>query len=210
MMDYIERRRRRLENDRRRWLRDYKRALSRTWILRDRLAHLPLAALEGERGISSLASTLSAVAERAAWLRRRTCKAQGRLKVFDPDSQRRSNADVDGHCRFLNKDGIHCGHPTVDGSRWCARHVNLWDDRDPWGGHVVGWWREVRFAYTATGMLVRLTASTPVGLDTLRETIARSRGKLERETYGFDRKCTRKDVERWLTVPAEYTRGGES
>lgn len=69
-------------------------------------------------------------------------------------------------------------------------------------------WREVRFAYTATGMLVRLTAPTPVGLDTLRETIARSRGKLERETYGFDRKCTRKDVERWLTVPAEYTRGG--
>lgn len=99
---------------------------------------------------------------------------------------------------------------TVEGSRWCAGHVDLWDECDPWGDHVVGWWREVRFAYTATGMLVRLTAPTPVGLDTLRETIARSRGKLERETYGFDRKCPRKDVERWLTVPAEYTRGGES
>lgn len=204
MMDYIERRRRRLENDHRRWLRDYKRALSRTWILRDRLAHLPLAALEGERGISSLASTLSAVAERAAWLRRRTCKAQGRLKVFDPDSQRRSNADVDGHCRFLNKDGIHCGHPTVDGSRWCARHVNLWDDHDPWGGHVVGWWREVRLEHTATGTYARLTPPMPVSRNTLVDTIVGSRWHLSGDLYETDDLCTREDIERWTTVPGEY------
>ena len=36
-MDYIERRAKRLEADYRHCLRDYKRALSRTWILRDRL-----------------------------------------------------------------------------------------------------------------------------------------------------------------------------
>lgn len=207
-MDYIERRTKRLETDYRHCLRDYKRALSRTWILRERLGRLPLAALDGADGISSLSSNLSAVAERAGWLRRRTSETHGRLKVFDPDEQRRWNKDVDGHCRMLMPDGTHCGKPTVDGSRWCAGHVDMWDDCDPWGNHIIGMWREVRFAYTATGMLVRLTAPTPVGLDTLRETIARSRGKLERETYGFDRKCTRKDVERWLTVPAEYTRGG--
>lgn len=207
-MDYIERRARRLEVDYRHCLRDCKRALSRTWILRERLGRLPLAALDGADGISSLSSNLSAVAERAGWLRRRTSEAQGRLKVFDPNEQRRWNTDVDGTCRHLNADGTHCGKPTVDGSRWCAGHVDMWDDCDPWGNHIIGMWREIRFAYTATGMLVRLTAPTPVGLDTLRETIARSRGKLERETYGFDRKCTRKDVERWLTVPAEYTRGG--
>lgn len=207
-MDYIERRAKRLEVDYRHCLRDYKRALSRTWILRERLGRLPLAALDGADGISSLSSNLSAVAERAGWLRRRTSEAQGRLKVFDPDERRRWNTDVDGTCRHLNADGTHCGKPTVDGSRWCAGHVDMWDDCDPWGNHIIGMWREIRFAYTATGMLVRLTAPTPVGLDALRETIARSRGKLERETYGFDRKCTRKDVERWLTVPAEYTRGG--
>ena len=61
-MDYIERRAKRLEADYRHYLRDYKRALSRTWILRDRLANLPLAVLGG---ISSLSSNLSAVAERA-------------------------------------------------------------------------------------------------------------------------------------------------
>lgn len=207
-MDYIERRAKRLEADYRHCLRDYKRALSRTWILRERLGRLPLAALDGAGGISSLSSDLSAVAERAGWLRRRTSEAQGRLKVFDPDEQRRWNKDVDGHCRMLMLDGTRCGKPTVEDSRWCAGHVDMWDDCDPWGNHIIGMWREIRFAYTATGMLVRLTAPTPVGLDTLRETIARSRGKLERETYGFDRKCTRKDVERWLTVPAEYTRGG--
>ena len=67
-MDYIERRTKRLETDYRHCLRDYKRALSRTWILRDRLANLPLAVLDGTGGITSLSSNLSAVAERAGWL----------------------------------------------------------------------------------------------------------------------------------------------
>lgn len=132
-MDYIERRVKRLEADYRHCLRDYKRALSRTWILRERLGRLPLAALDGADGISSLSSNLSAVAERAGWLRRRTSEAQGRLKVFDPDEQRRWNTDVDGHCRMLMPDGTRCGKPTVEGSRWCAGHVDLWDECDPWG-----------------------------------------------------------------------------
>lgn len=132
-MDYIERRAKRLEADYRHCLRDYKRALSRTWILRERLGRLPLAVLDGTGGITSLSSNLSAVAERAGWLRRRTSEAQGRLKVFDPDEQRRWNKDVDGHCRMLMPDGTHCGKPTVDGSRWCAGHVDMWDDCDPWG-----------------------------------------------------------------------------
>lgn len=67
-MDYIERRAKWLEADCRHCLRDCKRALSRTWILRERLGCLPLAALDGADGISSLSSNLSAVAERAGWL----------------------------------------------------------------------------------------------------------------------------------------------
>lgn len=200
-MDYIERRAKRLETDYRWCLRDYKRALSRTWILRDRLARLPLAALDGERGISSLASSLSAVAERAAWLRRRTSEAQGRLRVFDPDMQRRSNRDVDGRCLMLDADGTRCGEPAVDGSRWCARHANLWDDHDPWGNHIVGYWRGVGIEHTATGAYARLTPPMPVGADRLRETIARSRAALKAEPYETDGLCAPADIERWTTPP---------
>lgn len=27
---------------------------------------------------------------------------------------------------WLVLDGTHCGKPTVDGSRWCAGHVDMW------------------------------------------------------------------------------------
>lgn len=204
-MDYIERQAKRLEADYRHCLRDYKRALSRTWILRERLGRLPLAALDGAGGISSLSSDLSAVAERAGWLRRRTSEAQGRLKVFDPDEQRRWNKDVDGHCRMLMLDGTRCGKPTVEDSRWCAGHVDMWDDCDPWGGHIVGWWRGIHIEYTLDGAYARLSRPLPVGLNTLRETIAESKETLDKESpYGTDDLCTREDIARWTTMPDEY------
>lgn len=204
-MDYIERRAKRLEIDYRHCLRDCKRALSRTWILRERLGHLPLAALDGADGISSLSSNLSAVAERAGWLRRRTSEAQGRLKVFDPDEQRKRNADVNGHCRMLMPDGTYCGKPTVEGSRWCAGHADLWDDFDPWGDHVVGWWRGIHVECTLDGVYVRLSRPEPVCADRLRGTIAESKETLDKESpYGTDDLCTREDIARWTTMPDEY------
>lgn len=204
-MDYIERRAKRLEADYRHCLRDYKRALSRTWILRERLGRLPLAALDGADGISSLSFNLSAVAERAGWLRRRTSEAQGRLKVFDPDEQRRWNTDMDGHCRMLMPDGTRCGKPTMEGSRWCAGHVDLWDECDPWGHHVIGWWRGIHIQYTLDGAYAHLSYPEQVSLNTLRETIAESKETLDRESpYGTDDLCTREDIARWTTMPDEY------
>ena len=82
-MDYIDRRLRRLHADNLFWEREYRRALSRTWILRDRLAHIPPTVLDGIEGVASAASTLSAVADRAARLRRRATDARNRLAVFD-------------------------------------------------------------------------------------------------------------------------------
>ena len=84
-MDYIDRRLRRLHADHLFWERAYRRALSRTWILRDRLAHIPSTVLDGIEGVASAASTLSAVADRAARLRRRAADARNRLAVFDPE-----------------------------------------------------------------------------------------------------------------------------
>lgn len=203
-MDYIERRAKRLETDYRHCLRDYKRALSRTWILRERLANLPLAVLDGTGGVASQASNLSAAANHAGWLRRRTSEAHGRLKVFDPDEQRRWNKDVDRHCRMLMPDGTRCGKPTVDGSRWCAGHADMWDDRDPWGGHVVGWWRGIHIEYTLDGAYARLSRPLPVGLNMLVDTIVGSRRHLGGDSYETDDLCTREDIERWTTVPGEY------
>lgn len=164
------------------------------WVARGRLG-----------GISSLSSNLSAVAERAGWLRRRTSEAQGRLKVFDPDEQRRWNKDVDGHCRMLMLDGTRCGKPTVEGSRWCAGHVDLWDECDPWGHHVIGWWRGIHIQYTLDGAYAHLSYPEQVSLNTLRETIAESKETLDRESpYGTDDLCTREDIARWTTMPDEY------
>lgn len=155
-MDYIDRRLRRLHADNLFWEREYRRALSRTWILRDRLAHIPPTMLDGIEGVASAASTLSAVADRAARLRRRAADARNRLAVFDPERQRQANLDVDGRCRYLEPDGARCGSPTVEGSRWCARHVNLWCDYDPDGGHAVGLWRDI-WLDTLDGAFARLT-----------------------------------------------------
>lgn len=84
-MDYIDRRLRRLHADHLFLERAYRRALSRAWILRDRLAHIPPTVLDGIEGVASSASTLSAVAGRAARLRPRAADARNRLAVFDPE-----------------------------------------------------------------------------------------------------------------------------
>ena len=130
--------------------------------------------------------------------------------MFDPDEQRRWNKDVDGHCRMLMPDGTRCGKPTVEGSRWCAGHVDLWDECDPWGHHVIGWWRGIHIQYTLDGAYARLSRPLPVGLNMLVDTIVGSRWYLSGDSYETDDLCTREDIARWLTVPAEYTPEGES
>lgn len=39
------------------------------------------------------------------------------------------NRDVDGTCRMRLVDGAPCGQPTVEGTRWCEKHVDEWCDR---------------------------------------------------------------------------------
>lgn len=202
-MDYIDRRLRRLHADNLFWEREYRRALSRTWILRDRLAHIPPTMLDGIEGVASSASTLSAVADRAARLRRRATDARNRLAVFDPERQRQANLDVDGRCRYLEPDGARCGSPTREGSRWCARHVNLWCDYDPDGGHAVGLWREI-WLDTLDGAFARLTMCHQVSAPMLRATVARSKAALQAEPYETDDLCTPADIVRWTTIPDEY------
>lgn len=36
------------------------------------------------------------------------------------------NRDVDGTCRWDEGYGQVCGAPTVEGTRWCREHVNVW------------------------------------------------------------------------------------
>ena len=203
MEDYIDRRFRRLDADRRFWEHRYRRALSRTWVLRDRLAHLPITRLDGIEGITSAASALSTMADRAARLRRRADDTRKQLAAFDPERQRQENMDIDGHCRYLDLDGV-CGRPTVDGSRWCARHADLWCDHSPDGGHVVGLWRAVWLEHTTDGAFARLTMCSRVSAQQLRETVACSKAVLDAEPYETDDLCTPVEIIRWTTIPDEY------
>ena len=123
--------------------------------------------------------------------------------MFDPERQRQANLDVDGRCRYLELDGARCGSPTVEGSRWCARHVNLWCDYDPDGGHAVGLWREI-WLDTLDGATACLTVCGRVSAPMLRATVARSKAALQAEPYETGDLCTPADIVRWTTIPDEY------
>ena len=48
------------------------------------------------------------------------------------------NKDMDGTCQYSPwlPDGMKCGQPTVEGTRWCTEHLDQWCDQH--GKHVVG------------------------------------------------------------------------
>lgn len=87
--------------------------------------------------------------------------------------------------------------------RWCARHVNLWCDYDPDGGHAVGLWRDI-WLDTLDGAFARLTMCHQVSAPMLRATVARSKAALQAGPYETDDLCTPADIVRWTTIPDEY------
>ena len=48
-----------------------------------------------------------------------------------------ANEDIDGTCAFLRDRQWKCAQPTVEGTRWCAEHVDCWSRSDG-TRHIVG------------------------------------------------------------------------
>lgn len=134
-MDYIDRRRAELEHHLDLIDRQRRRRLSRAWVLRDRLAG---ASFDDPKRISELARTVEDNAGNAAVLS--DLEARVRATFDAADAERAAGRDMDGSCRFLTGHG-RCSRPTVDGSRWCADHVDEWASD---GAHAAGMWRRLR------------------------------------------------------------------
>ncbi len=196
-MDYIERERHRLEIDLHVLTRRWHGTLSRMFVLRDRLDGIDPTDVEA---FSQAANTLGAFANDATSLKRDVDKARRRLASFDVDAQRQANADVDGSCRYLTIDGGRCGRPTVEGSRWCGRHVGLWSDN--MAEHVIGEWRGLYVEYGLDGGYARGTHVLRVGGSELRATVDESRRELA-QGYETDDLCPSTEIERWMTLPED-------
>lgn len=185
-MDYIDRRRARLERRLLHAERSWRRKASRAWILRERLACMPFDDLEA---VASLAQGLDADAEAAAAWGRRAARCEKELAGLDAESA--ANRNVDGSCRFLAETG-QCGRPTVDGSRWCASHADLWA-KD--GAHAVGLWR---FPDVLYGDIVDFRPPMPVSAAEMRQW-AKSTADLLRLGFGA---LDEKEARRWSTPPS--------
>lgn len=198
-MDYIERERRRLETDLHVLTRRWHGTLSRMFVLRDRLDGIDPTDAEA---FSQTANTLGAFANDATSLKRCVDKAKRRLASFDVDAQRRANADVVGSCRYLTIDGGRCGRPTVEGSRWCGRHVGLWSDN--MAEHIIGEWRGLYVEHGPDGDFARSTHVLRVGVSELRATVDESRRELA-QGYETDDLCPSAEIECWTTLPEGLT-----
>lgn len=196
-MDYIERERHRLEIDLHVLTRRWHGTLSRMFVLRDRLDGIDPTDVEA---FSQAANTLGALANDATSLKRDADKARRRLVSFDVDAQRQANADVDGSCRYLTIDGGRCGRPTVEGSRWCGRHVGLWSGN--MAEHVIGKWRGLYVEHGPDGDFARGTHVLRVGVSEFRVTVDESRGELA-QGYEIDDLCPSAEIERWTTLPED-------
>lgn len=185
-MDYVGRRRARLERRLLHAERLWRRKASRAWILRERLARMPFDDLGA---VASLAGGLEADAESAVAWRRRADRCGKELAGLD--AERAANADVDGRCRFLAETG-HCDRPTTDGSRWCAAHADLWT-KD--GAHAAGLWRSPKVLY---GDVVDFRPPMPVSTDEMRQW-AKSTADLFRLGFGA---IDEKEARRWSTPPS--------
>lgn len=198
-MDYIERERRRLEIDLYVLTRRWHGTLSRMFVLRDRLDGIDPTDAEA---FSRTANTLGAFANDATSLKRDVDKAKRRLASFDVDAQRQANADVDGSCRYLTIDGGRCGRPTVEGSRWCGRHIGLWSDN--MAEHIIGEWRGLYVEHGPDGDFARSTHVLRVGVSELHATVNESRRELA-QGYETDDLCPSAEIECWTTLPEGLT-----
>lgn len=198
-MDYIERERRRLEIDLHVLTRRWHGTLSRMFVLRGRLDGIDPTDVEA---FSRTANALGAFANDVTSLKRDVDKAKRRLASFDVDAQRRANADVDGSCRYLTINGGHCGRPTVEGSRWCGRHIGLWSDN--MAEHIIGEWRALYVEHGPDGDFARSTHVLRVGVSELRATVDESRRELA-QGYETDDLCPSAEIECWTTLPEGLT-----
>lgn len=198
-MDYIERERRRLEIDLHVLTRRWHRTLSRMFVLRDRLDGIDPTDVEA---FSRTANTLGAFANNATSLKRDVDKAKRRLASFDVDAQRRANADVDGSCRYLTINRGRCSRPTVEGSRWCGRHIGLWSDN--MAEHIIGERRALYVEHGPDGDFARSTHVLRVGVSELRATVDESRRELA-QGYETDDLCPPAEIECWTTLPEGLT-----
>ena len=196
-MDYIECERRRLEIDLHVLTRRWHGTLSRMFVLRGRLDGINPTDVDA---FSRAANTLGAFANDATSLKRDVDKAKRRLASFDVAAQRLANADVDGSCRYLTIGGGRCGRPTVEGSRWCGRHVGLWSDN--MAEHIVGEWRGLYVEHGPDGGFARATHVLRVGVSELRATVDESRRELA-QGYETDDLCPPAEIERWMTLPED-------
>lgn len=63
------------------------------------------------------------------WMERRRKRLAPLVERFDKlaaDGMRDDNRDLDGHCRYDAAWMGPCDRPTVEGTRWCALHVDEW------------------------------------------------------------------------------------
>lgn len=152
---------------------------------------------------------------------KRMLECERLVNGFDPNVQREANKDVGLGCRFRGLDDSFCGKPTVEGTCWCADHINLWSEN---GEHAVLYWRRLYFPYKRTP----LNLSQPVPMSradackAAKESYILIRYRLEDEgqpldscdnlysyikyanRYGLLHEfCTEEDIRRWCTPPVE-------
>lgn len=195
-MDYIDRRRAELERRLGLISRQYRHRASRAWVLRDRLATMLFADL---KRVSELARAVEDSAGNAATLRRFMDRFHAMLDAAD--AERGAGADVDGSCRFLTAHG-RCGRPTVEGSRWCADHVDEWAGD---GRHAAGVWRRL--------LLVRMRDVIVVTRpETMSEAgilkTAREAAELLESGSPLAGGWTREEARRWAVMPDLRGEGG--
>lgn len=189
-MDYIDRRRAELEHHLDLIDRQRRRRLSRAWVLRDRLAG---ASFDDPKRISELARTVEDNAGNAAVLS--DLEARVRATLDAADAERAAGRDMDGSCRFLTGHG-RCSRPTVDGSRWCADHVDEWASD---GAHAAGLWR--RLLLIRPRDVVIPTHPEPMSAAGIHKA-AREAAELLECGFPLGGDWSNEEVRRWSTPPS--------
>lgn len=188
-MDYIDRRRAALSHRLDLMDRQCRHRLSRAWVLRDRLSR---ASFDDPHRISELARAVEDNAGNAAVLAGLEDRVRAMLKAVD--AERAAGRDVDGSCRFLTARG-RCGRPTVEGSRWCADHVDEWAAD---GAHAAGLWRRLQLVRMRDVIVV--TRPEPMSADGIRKA-ARGAAELLESGFPFASDWTDEEASRWATEP---------
>lgn len=155
-------------------------------------------------GLKAAAEKLAVdAAEYEAVKSRRDSTARS-IHILDSEDERRyreQNKDIDGTCQW-NYSASGCGRPTVEGSRWCGRHVGLWSDN--MAEHIIGEWRGLYVEHGPDGDFARSTHVLRVGVSELRATVDESRRELA-QGYETDDLCPSAEIECWTTLPEDLT-----